>query len=199
MATLILTPEHQIQRLNAVLNKVGELQELSFAQWVQVPHAKSWNLLEVLEHLSIAYGLYEEKILRALHEAPELSGTPWSFNARWWQKFVIEGQRPKGTKRPFKMKTLKRFEPLLNREELNATHGKIVFAEFLVNHQKLKASIIESRGKDMNHRTITSAVGPLVKFYLPEAFFLQLLTNLRANKFCTAIVHTLFAVGVFGI
>jgi len=170
MATLILTPEHQIQRLNTVLNKIGELQELPFEQWTKVPHEKSWNLLEVLEHLSIAYRLYEAKIIRALQEAPEVNGTPWTFKARWWQKLVIEGQRPKGTKRPFKMKTLKRFEPLLDRTQLNPKQGKAIFKEFLGDYQKLKDSIVESRARDMRHTTITSAIGQVVKFHLPEAF-----------------------------
>ncbi len=170
MAKLIVSPEHQIQRLNQILNRVSELQGMPLETLITAPHPKSWNVLEVLEHLSIATALYEAKIERAFSELTTSNKGSWSFSVRPWQRFVIEGQRPKGKKRPFKIKTLKRFEPLLNPETLDAQKGSAVFERFLTSYRDLKAHIVSSRTKQMKHVPFSSAIGPIVKFYLPEAF-----------------------------
>lgn len=169
MAKLILTPENQIQRLNIILNRVELLQELPAEQLLKAP-SKSWNSIEVLEHLSVAYSFYDSKIRKALDEVTDSNTESWSFKARWWQQFVIEGQRPKGDKRPFKIKTLKRFEPLLQENELTPEKIRTIFERFFNSYGLLKTSVVESRNKCMKHKTFTSAIGPLVSFYLPEGF-----------------------------
>ncbi len=170
MPKLVVTPEHQIQRLNQILNKIPELQGMPLATVTKAPSPKSWNVLEVLEHLSIAMDLYTPKLEQAFSELIPSNSGSWSFNVRPWQRFVIAGQRPKGKKRPFKMKTLKRFEPLFNPETLDAQKRSAVFERFLKSYQDLKAHIVSSRTKQMKHRPFSSAIGPIVKFYLPEAF-----------------------------
>ncbi|WP_343488303.1 hypothetical protein [Allomuricauda sp. d1] len=170
MATLVLTPEQQIQRLNSILNKVEVLQKLPLNRLITAPNTKSWNVLEVLEHLRIAYSLYDKKIENALVGSPSSNLDSWSFKARPWQRFLIEGQRPKGKKRPFKIKTLKRFEPLLDDKSLSEEASDSIFENFFTAYQLLKSSIVESRQKQMKHRPFASAIGPVVRFYLPEAF-----------------------------
>ena len=170
MAKLILTPEHQIQRLNVIINRVEELQKLSLESLTTAPNYKAWSILEVLEHLHIAYSLYQAKIENVLASVSKTGVVSWKFKARPWQRFVIEGQRPKGKKRPFKMKTLRRFEPLLSRKGLSKEEVDRVFERFFDSYTKLRTSIVESRGKSMGHKTISSAIGSLVRFYLPEAF-----------------------------
>ncbi|MDT0606394.1 hypothetical protein [Croceitalea rosinachiae] len=169
MANLLLTPENQIQRLNLILSKVENLQKLPLNHLIDAPY-KSWNTLEVLEHLSIAFSFYDSKIEHALNELKGEASEPWSFKARWWQKFVIEGQRPKNGKRPFKIKTLKRFEPLLQKEQLTSESTKIIFNRFLTSYDSLKSNVLKSRNRHMKHKTFNSAIGPIVSFYLPEAF-----------------------------
>ncbi|WP_350286643.1 hypothetical protein [uncultured Croceitalea sp.] len=169
MARLILTPEHQIQRLNSILNKVAPLQQRSAESLTTAP-PKSWNVLEVLAHLSIALKTYDAKIEKALDEVKDATTGSWSFKARVWPRFVIEGQRPKDKKRPFKIKTLKRFEPILPSEDFSKATVDLVFKEFLTSYGNLKSVITESRTKQMRHPTFSSAIGPIVKFYLPEAF-----------------------------
>ncbi|MEO0570686.1 MAG: DinB family protein [Bacteroidota bacterium] len=169
MAKLLLTPENQIQRLNQLLNFVQSLEELSLSQLSKKPSDPSWNTLEVLEHLSIAYSLYEEKITKALVKAPDTDDGVWEYQPGFWNRFVIEGQRPKGKKRPFKMKTLKRFEPQLPKV-VSQQDAEKVFERFNQSHSELKKFILESRNKQVNHQRISSAIGPIVKFHLPEAF-----------------------------
>lgn len=170
MAKLILSPENQIQRLNGILKKVRELHQLEISQLVMSPNAKSWNVVEVLAHLSKSYGLYVEKIDAALAKLPTTNSGSQDFKARPWQQFAIEGQRPKGKKRKWKMKTLKRFEPLLERETLTREKIDAIFDEFFQLHGHLKEVILKSRSKDVSKVKITSAIGPIIKFYLPEAF-----------------------------
>lgn len=170
MPKLIINPEHQIQRVNHLINKTESLQQLALERLITAKKPKSWNVLEVLEHLSIAFKLYEEKIEAALQKAPESQISPWKFKARRWQGFMIASQRPKGKKRPFKIKTLKRFEPLLQKNQMDKDGVEMVFQRFFDSYQRLKEQIIASRKKAMRHSTIVSAVGPIVRFYLPEAF-----------------------------
>ena len=62
MASLLITSENQIQRLNQIVNKVKGLQALDASQLNTAPHSKSWNVVEVVEHLNIAYGIYMPKL-----------------------------------------------------------------------------------------------------------------------------------------
>ncbi|WP_431124694.1 DinB family protein [Flagellimonas flava] len=169
MASLLITSENQIQRLNQIVNKVKELQALDVSQLTTAPHSKSWNVVEVIEHLNIAYGIYMPKLDEAFSKMPSLEAAPNEFKARTWQKIVIAGQRPKNGKRKWKMKTLKRFEPLLDNplapEKIDA-----VFETFFTRHAHLKEAILKSRNKDVTQVKITSAIGPIVNFYLPECF-----------------------------
>nr|WP_299386432.1 hypothetical protein [Allomuricauda sp.] len=169
MASLLITSENQIQRLNQIVNKVKELQALEVSQLTTAPHSKSWNVVEVIEHLNIAYGIYMPKLDEAFSKMPSLDVAPNEFKARTWQKIVIAGQRPKNGVRKWKMKTLKRFEPLLDnplpQEKIDA-----VFETFFTRHAHLKEAILKSRNKDVTQVKITSAIGPIVNFYVPECF-----------------------------
>ncbi|NKI31348.1 DinB family protein [Croceivirga thetidis] len=169
MAKLLLTPENQIQRLNQLLNFVDDLKTIGVERLKNRPNEKSWNTIEVLEHLNIAYSLYADNIHSTLEKLKDDNNGPWEYKPGFWNRFVIEGQRPKGSKRPFKMKTLKKFEPLLP-NSLNEATIEEVFNRFKNAHNQLKSFIVESRTKRIEHKKITSAIGPIVKFHLPEAF-----------------------------
>ncbi len=170
MASILITSENQIQRLNGILNHVKTIQGLDISQLIATPNSKSWNVVEVIAHLNIAYGMYMPKLDEAFTKLPTVDSVPVEFKARAWQKLVIAGQRPKNGVRKWKMKTLKRFEPLLSNKDLNREKINIVFAEFFTLHDHLKQSILKSRNKDVTKTKITSAIGPIVNFYLPECF-----------------------------
>ncbi|WP_190810231.1 DinB family protein [Flagellimonas sp. S3867] len=170
MASLLLSPENQIQRLNYIINKVKTLQELELSQLTTAPNLKSWNIVEVLEHLNIAYGIYMPRLDEAYTKLPAIDSGPSEFKARWWQKIVIAGQRPKNGVRKWKMKTLKRFEPLLDKQTLTPEKIDTVFETFFTCHAHLKEAILKSRNKDVTQVKIISAIGPIVNFYLPECF-----------------------------
>ena len=170
MAGLILTSENQIQRLNGILAKVEKLQQLPLEKLTAPPREKSWSVIEVIEHLNKSYRLYIDKIDHALGNLASLSSDSMEFKARPLQKMVIEMQRPKNGERKWKMKTLKRFEPLLDVTHLDQEQVNAIFEDFFSLHAHLKDAILQSRNKDVRGIKITSAIGPIVNFYLPEAF-----------------------------
>ncbi|MEP5912862.1 MAG: hypothetical protein ABJ277_05280, partial [Flavobacteriaceae bacterium] len=170
MARLRITSENQIQRLNQIVTQVKSFQVLNPLQLTKVPNAKSWNVVEVIAHLNISYGFYLPKFDDALQKLPTLTSHPKEFKARPWQKFVIEGQRPKNGVRKMKMKTLKRFTPLLIKAELTPEKIESIFDQFFELHEHLKQCIIASRTKDISKIKISSAIGSIVNFYLPESF-----------------------------
>ncbi|MEN1784026.1 MAG: hypothetical protein AAGF77_02710 [Bacteroidota bacterium] len=169
MAKLLLTPENQIQRLNQLLDNFSSLQKLPPEILRFKPHPKSWNVLEVLEHLSICYNQYEEKIITALKASTDTNTGSWEYQPGFWIRFVIEGQRPKGQHRPFKLKTLKKFEPHMVLEpDTKAVQN--VMERFRNNYLALKRNIKDSRSKIMDHPRFASAIGSVVSFRLPESF-----------------------------
>nr|WP_321415518.1 hypothetical protein [uncultured Allomuricauda sp.] len=171
MAKLSLTPENQIQRLNIVLNKVKSLQELDAAVLTNVSVPDTWSIIEVLAHLNFAYNPYRNQFDEAIPKMTDSNEEQKPFRARPWQKMMIEMQRPKGTQRKWKMKTMKRFEPLLDRKNMGKEKVEEVFHEFFELHgHHLKDAILKSRNKDISKIKITSGIGPIVKFYLPESF-----------------------------
>ncbi|WP_435623907.1 hypothetical protein [Flagellimonas sp.] len=170
MASLILTPENQIQRLNGILTKVESISKLDIEELITAPRPKSWNVVEVIEHLNMAYRIYVPKVENALSESPDVQKETEGFKARGWQKFVIQGQLSKDGKRKMKMKTLKRFTPIFNTTDLTQEKIDAVFADFFELNNHLKQAILSSRSKDVSKKKFSSAIGPIVNFYLPEAF-----------------------------
>lgn len=170
MAKLVITPENQIQRLNSILNTVENLASLPTNQLVYRPRPKSWSVIEIIEHLSVAYDIYVDKIDSALEKLPEKAGDDTSFTPNWWQRFIINGVKPKGGQRKLKIKTLKKFEPLLQLETLDEATIVPVFERFKKLQLHLKNAILVTRFKEVKASKINSGIGPIVKFYLPESF-----------------------------
>ncbi|MEW2920540.1 hypothetical protein AB1A65_03660 [Muricauda sp. ANG21] len=170
MASLVLTPENHIQRLNAILNKVDQLQSLGLPLLTTPPNSKSWNILEVLAHLNIAYGHYQQKFNQYIPKLPDTKSENEGFRIRRWQKWVVDSQRPKKGIRKWKMKTLKKFEPLLDRNLLDPEKAEEIFKTFFELHNHLKNAILVCRKKEVSQLKIPSAIGSVVRFYLPEAF-----------------------------
>jgi len=170
MPSLLITPENQIQRLNLLIGRVQQLRKLDRSLLITAPGPKSWSVLEIIEHLNIAYGFYIEKIDAALARSADHLAENGSFKARAWQRLVIMGQRPKNGKRKWKMKTLGKFEPILAPAQLTGQRIQNVFENFESLHQHLKQAILGSRQKEVSKTKITSAIGPVVTFYLPECF-----------------------------
>jgi len=171
MSKLKLSAEKQTQRLNQIIKRVQELQELDIQTLCVKPDSKSWSVIEVLGHMNAAYLLYENRIDECLANLPENEDQPDSFLAGRKNSFVINLiAPPQENKRSMKMKTMKRFEPEFSSNQLESKALDNVFKQFFSYQSHLKNAIKQSRSKDLKQARIISAIGPVVKFYLPEAF-----------------------------
>ncbi len=170
MASLFISPENQLQRLNILLNDLERLQAMPIAVLTSPPRPKAWSIIEIIAHLNTSYGLYVEKVDRALEQSPDKETENEPFKARTWQRFVINGQRPQGNIRKWKMKTLKKFEPLLDLKNMGPSEVNTVFEIFIGYYGHLRNAILAGRKKDLSKVKVNSAIGPIVNFYLPECF-----------------------------
>ena len=170
MSTLKLVAEDQIQRVNILLREVEALEKLPPEILMQKPNAKSWSMLEVLEHMNIAYEIYRPRIEKALKELPDRANEQSEFKAHTFPKLFIHMIKPKGKERKWKIKTLKRFEPNVYSTSVVPEEITQLFQRFYENKAHLKQAILDSRYKQVEQKRIVSAIGPIVKFYLPEAY-----------------------------
>lgn len=162
--------EDQIQRTNRIIQTIESLQQLDIATLIQRPNPDHWSIIEVIGHMNSAYFLYESRIDQKLQDLPNAKETEDQFKVGRKSAFFIKSITPEGTKRPMKMKTMKRFEPVFTLEELSSEKVETVFKTFYNYKMHLKKSIEVARSKKVKHSKINSALGPIVKFYLPEAF-----------------------------
>lgn len=200
MPTLKLVAEDQIRRANLLINAVKELQNLPAEHLLQKPNSKTWSAFEVIEHMNIAYEIYRPRIDQALKQLPDLTEEQTVFHAHTFPKLFIHMIKPKGKERKWKMKTLGRFEPNIYSPTIDTSKISAMFQRFYDNKAHLKAAILSSRSKKVDDKRIVSAIGPIVKFYLPEAYefiishaerhVLQIEETLKATSYVESLSHS---------
>lgn len=158
----------QIQRLNNIVSKVKELQTLDKAVLSYKASTKEWNIIEVLEHLNLAYDVYRPQIDKVLPGLSEIEEENDVFNTRTVPSLLIKMIRPDGDKRNWKMKTLNKFTPQFEQATLENQEIEQAYSNFFNNQNHLKQTILSCRKKKVREKKIVSALGPLVMFYLPE-------------------------------
>lgn len=171
MATIKINAEDQIRRLNLINTAVENFQELPFTILNRKPNAKQWSIIEVVGHMNQAYEDYRQKIDHAIQTFPkkanEISET---YTANGMGKMAINMIRPKNGQRKWKMKTMKKFEPDAVLSKASKAEIEATFQHFFEIQQHLKTAILASRELDVKKHKITSAIGPIVRFYLPDCF-----------------------------
>lgn len=170
MAEIKMIAENQIERVNTIINEVKHWQSLPTKVLNAKINKKQWSLLQIVGHMNAAYLLYIKKIESALNHLPDVDTPLDAFAARGFAKQAIKSIKPRGTVRPMKMKTMKRFYPDFALNDPSDADVQQAFTTFFDYQDHIKQSIITSRGKDVKQFKITSAIGPIVRFYLPEAF-----------------------------
>lgn len=164
-----ISAEDQIQRLNKLVQSFQAMQELPLEILTYKPHAKQWNIVEIVDHLNAAYKLYRFRFDELL---PKLAASNENIEIqpRGMAKWSIRSMSPNKGKRKSRMKTFKRFYPATDLVQPTSAAVNRTFDLFYDHQQHLKQVILESRTKNVKQAKITSAIGPIVKFYLPEAF-----------------------------
>lgn len=169
MAYLIIA-EEQIKRINELIKKIERIKDLPLDILQAKPTPKAWSVLEIIDHLNVSYTLYLDRINSLLPQLPDRSEATSEFQAGWINRQVINSLKPKGKKRKFKMKTMARFNPTNAQSDHSEAAANAIFADFYLKYDHLKSAIKTCRYKDCNSKKIESAIGPVVRFYLPEAF-----------------------------
>lgn len=172
MAKLFLSAEDQIQRLNRLVSEMEKLESMESELLLEPPGEGEWCVVEIVSHMNQAYRLYEDRIDKLLAELPERKGEEGDdqFRGRGMAKMAIRSIRPVNGERKRRMKTMKRFEPAMKMESISNDKLSETFALFYRYQDHLKESIKKSRSKDVRKKRLNSAIGPIVRFYLPEAF-----------------------------
>lgn len=170
MATLLLSPEDQLQRLNALVAEVETWQSLNRDQLLQQPAPGKWSIIEIVGHMNAAYGIYRDRIGAALTKLPSGQRLDNTFRARWFPKLFIKMMRPQNGQRKWKMKTLPKFEPETAQKAPGRIATEAVFEDFFGHQDHLRKAILDSRGRDIRGVKVVSSIGPILRFYLPECF-----------------------------
>ena len=159
--------EDQIARLNRIVRELEHLAELPEAMLLSRPAEGAWSIVETVEHMNKAYAPhYRERLEKALAESPLSGKAPTEFQAGWIARFFCNAMRPQDGKRRMKMRTLQKFRP----ERETGLDLQASFAAFFNHQVTLKAQILKARERDISGKKISSAIGPLVRFTVPEAF-----------------------------
>lgn len=125
---------------------------------------KKWSMLQCLKHMSLATGLYNRNISKKLEEQG-LPPANTSYHGNWKGRLFAKMNAPKPNGHiPAKLKTFKSMDPI---RELNADE---VTAEFMRVHENMIQIIDKSRTVNVDRIKIATALGPMVKLTIGEAY-----------------------------
>lgn len=165
---VIIKPEFQIQRINTLSAKLEELKSLPFVQLITRPNATSWSPVEVLLHMVVAHNAYQEKVTPLLQKATHGTGLN-ELKTSAIPSFLIKRFPPKEGIIRFKMKTMKKFNPMLDSETLDESELSELFVEMEHILNELKDWVNTYRTKNVSMKKFNSAIGATVRFNVPEA------------------------------
>lgn len=126
--------------------------------------AGKWSMLQCIKHISLATSIYVRNVGEILAK-PKLPGAKENFKGHWKGKWFAKMNAPKpGGEIPMKLKTFKSMEPAGN---LNAEE---IIDEFIKVHQQMIEVVNRSRIFNIDRIKVVTALGPMVKLRLGEAY-----------------------------
>lgn len=158
-----IKPEQQIQRINTLIGELEGYRSLSMDELKRKPSSKSWSIIEVIKHMSIGQDAYREKINKALISSRSKEMVE-DLRCSAIPSYLIKKFPPVEGKIKMKMKTAKKFEPINVGENMD-----IVINELVQNLEELKSWINKYRTSEISMKKFNSAIGPVVRFNVPEA------------------------------
>lgn len=148
-----------IEQVNYSIDSVEDIEHLN------LPEAdKKWSMLQCVAHMSLSVEPYVKNIGNAMPINTKTAGD-YEYNSHWkgdWFTKLIAPDANAIIKN--RMRTMKSMEP---QELLNK---KATLAEFNEKHQALLALLEAARQYDLNKIKVPTALGPMVKLRLGDAF-----------------------------
>jgi hypothetical protein len=136
------------------------------------PEHSGWNGAQCIQHMNLATELYLDQIEQRL---PQLKPSRGPYKPRFLADKFIQGLAPDTDNRlRYRMKTFKTFEP-------GEVDPKEAVDRLINNFDRLNKIIIQCEGKDMRSFKVTTALGPVLRFYVGDA--LRFVTAHNARHF----------------
>lgn len=156
---------NSIADMNSIISGVRSALEDEDSKSLNIPEAEGkWSMLQCLKHMSIAIALYNQNIEKAFFLGRHASPAS-QFKSHWKGDMFTKMISPKANGQvKNNMKTFKTMEP---KESLDAEE---TIQEFFKLHERFRDLIEQSRGYNLNKLKVNTALGPLVKLRLGDAF-----------------------------
>lgn len=162
----------EISRVNATQRDyVSELKQLPENRLNAKVSSEEWCVLECVDHMNKATELYLDQIEPKIGELNPAKKE--AFKKTWLaNKFTKMLAPTEDGEIKSKMKTMKVFIPV---SEIDNS----VIARFVENTERVENIIKQAQNKDLRSFKVTTAVGPILKFYLGDALDFILAHNER--------------------
>ena len=159
--------DNLLHRIRQIEKHLRTIQEHPLPTLITKPAPKKWSVYEVVQHIEQSHAFYTPKFEWLMNSLPKTTQTTSKAKASWITEFLLNGFTPKGGKVRFKMKTFGPFQPQLS----SATKHDLtkVFDQFYTQLKVSETAIIACRELDVKQKKVNSALGPLLRFTLPEA------------------------------
>lgn len=131
------------------------------------PDQKSWNTIEVFEHLNLTNEHYLKEFSIALNNTQ--NSTPKQFKLSWMGKRMIASMQPKEGNIPFKMKTFKKTDPLVLQAKGRKLIDHIVLQDFIQGLDEFLEILKLTKQKDIQRIKIKSLI-PILRLKVGDAF-----------------------------
>lgn len=169
MAKVMINPKQQLERVAALHFRLDQFNTFTHEAWIKNANPKSWCALEVAKHISIAQIAYREKMSLAFQQLKAAPQPISEIESTAIPSFLIKRFPPQAGVIRMKMKTTKRFEPLLKPEDRLEIEREAIVSELNACLHELEQWINLYPNKAVKSYRFNSAVGALVRFNVAEA------------------------------
>lgn len=154
------------QEANEILTFSKGLKDLSPPQLNFKPDAKSWSVLEIVEHLNIFGRHYLPLAEKGIKRSSGSKNGQASFSSGFWGQKLTATMKPKPNGEiPSPMGTLKKFDPAKLSLPTQNTLDEFI------NQQHTLIRLLESASKqDLEGVRVTSTLGPIIRFKLGDTY-----------------------------
>ena len=153
------------QGFQEAMDKVKSVLEQTEEAQLHVPEAPGkWNMLQCLEHMSLATQVYTENVKESL-SGKNLPAAREEYKGHWKGRMFARMNAPKpGGEIPMKLKTFKTMDPPPQLDP------KEVIEAFYKEHEVMIDLINQSREVNIDRIKVATALGSWVKLRLGEAY-----------------------------
>ena len=129
------------------------------------PQPRSWNIIEVFEHINLTNDFYLKQLREKIEQANTASD---KLNRGWFAKWFANGLKPKGQSLGFKMKTFSSIDPLKRQKKGFQLVDHIVFQDLIDSLEQIDQLLEGAKGKKLSALKIQS-LSSLLKFRVYDA------------------------------